>query len=310
MDAMQTVAVVVVFVSNGLVLAGLGYLVFRIQQVTEQLYGTLASSTQDLLEAGRGLRGLGGGVDRLIERMGAAERQVSAVVRATADSLTAMDTRLRETLEATLGELAASGELGDSALHGDVRRLLASLAEVLPGGAGGWADRHRDELAQVMAQSEVLVAENRRLHDRIGELRGQLDGLRSVQRAQQAADQEIDSLRQALAQQQQQGARLRNELREAGHRAGAAEAALQQARAEHEQLRDDMAQQADRVPEVDAEAEERARALAEELAALRLDHERLKSAHERQREQMARLTIEKEFIEDKYLGLDEGAPAA
>lgn len=304
MNAMQTAAMVLVFITNGLVLAGLAYLVFRIQHATEQMHATLAVSAQDLLEAGRGLRGLGGGVDRLIERMGAAERQVSAVVRVTADSLAAMDARLRQTLEATLSDLAASGELGDTQLHGDVRRLLDSLGQVLPGGVGGWAEHHRDELAQVMGQSEVLLAENQRLHDRVGELRSQLDGLRSVQRAQQAADQEIDSLHQALVQQQQLVARLRNEAREAGHRAGAAEAALLQARSEGEQLRGDGVQQAAHSDEV----QQRAQALAEELAALRIEHERLKSAHERQREQLARLTIEKEFIEDKYLGLDEGAP--
>ena len=305
MDNSQALAVAFVFVSNVLVIAGLAWVVCHVHQSTELMQARLTAATQDLAETGRGLRGLGSGVDRLIERMASAERQSSAMLRATADTLSDMDGQLRQTLQATLADLSASGELIDPQLHQDLRRLLDSLSHVLPGGAGTWADNHRQELELVMAQSETLMRENARLVSRVGELREQIDGLRSVQRAQQAADREIESLQSALSGQQQLAARLRNEAREASHRAGAAEAATEQARAEGDMARDD----ADKQAQVALQAAERARELDDELAELRRAHERLQADHALQQEQMQRLTVEKEFIEDKFMGLDASEPA-
>ena len=305
MDNSQALAVAFVFVSNVLVIAGLAWVVYHVHQSTELMQARLTAATQDLAETGRGLRGLGSGVDRLIERMASAERQSSAMLRATADTLSDMDGQLRQTLQATLADLSASGELIDPQLHQDLRRLLDSLSHVLPGGAGTWADNHRQELELVMAQSETLMRENARLVSRVGELREQIDGLRSVQRAQQAADREIESLQSALSGQQQLAARLRNEAREASHRAGAAEAATEQARAEGDMARDD----ADKQAQLALQAAERARELDDELAELRRAHERLQADHVRQQEQMQRLTVEKEFIEDKFMGLDASEPA-
>jgi len=305
MNNYQALAVTFVFVSNVLVIAGLAWVIHHVHQSTELMQARLTAATQDLAETGRGLCGLGSGVDRLIERMASAERQSSAMLRATADTLSDMDGQLRQTLQATLADLAVSGELIDPQLHQDLRRLLDSLSHVLPGGAGTWADNHRQELELVMAQSETLMRENARLVSRVGELREQIDGLRSVQRAQQAADREIESLQSALSGQQQLAARLRNEAREASHRAGAAEAATEQARAEGDMARDD----ADKQAQLALQAAERARELDDELAELRRAHERLQADHVRQQEQMQRLTVEKEFIEDKFLSLEASEPA-
>lgn len=304
MDTSQALAVTFVFVSNVLVIAGLAWVIHHVHQSTELMQARLTAATQDLAETGRGLCGLGSGVDRLIERMASAERQSSAMLRVTADTLSDMDGQLRQSLQATLTDLAASGELVDPQLHQDLRRLLDSLSHVTPGGAGTWADNHRQELEQVMAQSETLMSENARLVSRMGDLREQIDGLRSVQRAQQAADLEIESLQSALSGQQQLAVRLRNEAREASHRAGAAEAATEQVRAEGELAREDAAKQA----QLALQAAERARELEDELAELRHAHERLQADHARQQEQMQRLAVEKEFIEDKFLGLDANEP--
>jgi uncharacterized membrane protein len=98
MDTSQALAVAFVFVSNVLVIAGLAWVVYHVHQSTELMQARLTAATQDLAETGRGLRGLGSGVDRLIERMASAERQSSAMLRATADTLSDMDGQLRQSL--------------------------------------------------------------------------------------------------------------------------------------------------------------------------------------------------------------------
>lgn len=304
MDA-QALTIVFVFVCNALVLAGLGWVVYHIQQSTEVMQSQLAVATKDLAETGRGLRGLGSGVDRMIERLAAAERQASSMMRATAESISAMDGQLRQSLQKALSELAASGELTDTTLHRDLRQLLESLDQVLPGATHQWADKHRQELELVMSQGEALTGGNDQLQGHLGDMREQLESLRAVQRAQQAADREIESLQASLSQQQQLAQRLRNEAREAGHQAGAAEAAAQQARTESHLARED----AERQALLAQQNAERARELEDELATLRRAHMRLETEHARQRDELQRLAREKEFIEDKYLGLDADAAA-
>lgn len=304
MDA-QAVTIAFVFVCNALVLAGLGWVVHHIQQSTALMQSQLAGATKDLAETGRGLRGLGSGVDRMIERLAAAERQASSMMRATAESIASMDGQLRQSLQKALGELAASGELTDTTLHRDLRQLLDSLDQVLPGATHQWADQHRQELERVMDHSHVLADAHPQLQDHVGDVREQLESLRSVQRAQQAADREIESLQAALSQQQQLAQRLRHEAREASHHAGIARSEAQQARNESHLARDD----AERQALLAQQHAERARALDDELATLRREHMRLETEHARQRDELERLGREKAFIEDKYLGLDEDAEA-
>lgn len=311
METAQVVALAMVFITNALMLLGLGWLLWRTHCEHELMRALMQTGTQDLVEAGRSLRGLGGGVDRLLERMGAAERQSTAMLRVTADSVAAMDSQLRQTLETTLNELAANGELGDTDLHRDVRQLIDSLKDVAPGAVGGWAQNHQAELDQVMAQSELLMSENERLQGQVGDLREQLLNLQSVQRAQQAATREIEVLRRSLDQQQQLNGRLRNELREAEHRSGGFEIDARQTRSEIEQLQHDGERQAEQL----RQADERLRAAQAELAeaqtqlqAERDAQARLQAELAKQKDQLQRLQVEKDFIEDKYMGLDEEVP--
>jgi uncharacterized membrane protein len=294
-------AVLFVFISNALMIIAMLYAGYRLWLTAEQARQTMTEASADLIEAGRGLRGLGDGVDRLIERMGGAEKQAAAVAKVAAESLSGLDSQLMSSLKLMLSDLLKQGGLGDERLHEEVRQLHNSLSDVQPAGFSDWEKLHHQEIDQVMAQCNLLTTENDQLRERMKDLQQRLQAMPKTGRGDEGQD-SADALRKTLEQQRQMSAKQRERAQEAEQRAADAEARIDQLAMDLQRLGNDAVRQ--HSEDVESLAQSR-----RDVEQANGERDRLRRELTRSQESMARMAIEKDFIEDKFLGLEEHAQA-
>lgn len=282
---LESLAIVFVFIGNAAAIILLAFMLFRILSQTEQTHEMMRGGTSDLVDAGKRLREMLQSVDRLSERLIDANKAAGGAqpFNISAESLNKLCALTESLTQENIQE--------HEQLMNDMRNLLESLQEVKPEGYSAWRHAHQGKLDQAVSQRSQLATELEQVKIRLEEANIVIHELRRANRLAEASTQSADVLRQNMDQQQQ----LLNRAKERAIKAELAAINLTQ---EMEKL--------------SAEADKGRKETAADLDNLRaqmdvLNQERsvLFNQLEELKGVMKRTLLEKDFIEEKLLDLDE-----
>lgn len=226
MDMAERFVLLFVLVTNALMIFGLIYTFVRVTTTSEETRTMLTLASADLIEAGRGMHGLGEAVDRLIERLSSAERHAAALLAVKPEApVASLDPELEGRLVAAVGPDGA----GVLALRAGQQAILARLEALERRPAATSAA----STVAVPADDDALRAEATAWRNRFEHL--QLEAASAAERADRA-----ESSARNLAHELTEAHQRLLRVTEGDH--AAPEVALQATRSELEDLRATLAQ--------------------------------------------------------------------
>lgn len=297
---LESVAVLFVFIGNAAAIILLAFMLFRILSQTEATHDMMRKGSGDLLDAAKRLRDMLQAVDRLSDRLidanKSAHQSASRPIDISPESL--------EKIAALTDSLTREGIEEHEQIVAEMRKLLESIQAIQPEGYPTWRQEHQGKLDQTLLQRSHLSTELEQVKIRLDEANIVINELRRANRLAEASTQSAEALRQNMDQQQQ----LLNRAKERAQKAEATANTLTQ---EVDKLNNEVEQARNAAAKDLEDLREQMKAITQERATLFSQLEELKST-------MKRTLLEKDFIEDKLLDLDEahrsnsgasGAPA-
>jgi chromosome segregation ATPase len=283
---MESLAIAFVFIGNAAAIILLAFMLFRILSQTETTHDMMRSGAAELVEAGKRLREMLQTVDRLSDRLIEANHAGGQGGR----SLNLSPESLNK-LSALTETLTKEGLQEHEQVINEMRHLLESLQAVKSDDYPEWRNNNQGKIDQTLNQRSQISTELEYLKIRLEEANNVINELRSANREAEAGNQTADVLKHNLEQ-------SLLKLNKAKERALKAEASM-------EALSKDMAK-------LSAEAEQGKRTTAADMDNLR---EQMHALHEERnimfnqleemKDVMKRTMLEKDFIEEKLLDLDE-----
>lgn len=284
---LESVAVLFVFIGNAAAIILLAFMLFRILSQTETTHTLMRQGTDELMGAAKRLHEMLSSVDRLSDRLIDANKLAG---QANSQAINISQESLQK-IAALTDSLTREGIEEHEGMMGEMRDLLESLQRVDPDGYTAWRQDNQGKLDQTLTQRSHLATELEQVKIRLDEANIVINELRRANRLAEASTQSAEVLRQNMDQQQQ----LLNRAKERAQKAEATANTLTQ---EVEKLQAEV-DHARHVAEKDIEdLRSQMEAVAQERTILFNQLEELKNT-------MKRTLLEKDFIEDKLLDLDE-----
>lgn len=284
---LESVAVLFVFIGNAAAIILLAFMLFRILGQTETTHTLMRQGTTELMGAAKRLHDMMSSVDRLSDRLLDANKQASQAgnqaVNISQESL--------QKITALTDSLTREGIEEHEGMMGEMRELLESLQRVDPDGYTAWRQDNQGKLNQTLTQRSHIATELEQVKIRLDEANIVINELRRANRLAEASTQSAEVLRQNMDQQQQ----LLNRAKERAQKAEASANTLTQ---EVEKLHTE-------VEHVRNSAEKDLDDLREQMDAITQERSVLFNQLEELKSTMKRTLLEKDFIEDKLLDLDE-----
>lgn len=284
---LESVAVLFVFIGNAAAIILLAFMLFRILGQTEATHDMMKKGSTELLDSAKRLRDMLQSVDRLSERLidanKVANQSANRPIDLSAESL--------EKIAALTDSLTREGIEEHEQIVTEMRKMLESIQAIQPEGYPAWRQEHQGKLDQTLLQRSHLSTELEQVKIRLDEANIVINELRRANRLAEATTQSADVLRQNLDQQQQ----LLNRAKERAQKAEATANALTQ---EVDKLNNEVEQARNAAAKDLDDLREQIKAVTQERTVLFNQLEELKNT-------MKRTLLEKDFIEDKLLDLDE-----
>lgn len=289
---LESVAVLFVFIGNAAAIILLAFMLFRILGQTETTHTLMRQGTDELMGAAKRLHEMLSSVDRLSDRLIDANKQA---IHANNQQLNISQDSLQK-IAALTDSLTREGIEEHEGMMDEMRELLESLQRVDPDGYTAWRQDNQGKLDHTLTQRSHLATELEQVKIRLDEANIVINELRRANRLAEASTQSAEVLRQNMDQQQQ----LLNRAKERAQKAEATANTLTQ---EVEKLQSEV-DHARHSAEKDIEdLRSQMNAITQERTILFNQLEELKST-------MKRTLLEKDFIEDKLLDLDEAHHAS
>lgn len=284
---LESVAILFVFIGNAAAIILLAFMLFRILSQTEATHDMMRKGSGDLLDAAKRLRDMLQAVDRLSDRLIDANKSVNQSANRPID----ISPESLEKIAALTDSLTREGIEEHEQIVAEMRKLLESIQAIQPEGYPAWRQEHQGKLDQTLLQRSHLSTELEQVKIRLDEANIVINELRRANRLAEASTQSADVLRQNMDQQQQ----LLNRAKERAQKAEATANTLTQ---EVDKLNNEVKQARNAAAKDLEDLHEQMKAITQERATLFSQLEELKST-------MKRTLLEKDFIEDKLLDLDE-----
>lgn len=285
---LENVAVLFVFIGNAAAIILLAFMLFRILGQTETTHTLMRQGTDELLGAAKRLHDMMSSVDRLSDRLLDANKHAS---QAGSNQAVNISQESLQKISALTDVLTREGIEEHEGMMGEMRELLESLQRVDPDGYSAWRQDNQGKLDQTLTQRSHLATELEQVKIRLDEANMVINELRRANRLAEASTQSAEVLRQNMDQQQQ----LLNRAKE---RAQKAEATANTLTHEVEKLQSE-------VDHVRHAAEKDLDDIREQMNAITQERTVLFNQLEELKSTMKRTLLEKDFIEDKLLDLDE-----
>lgn len=287
----ESIAVLFVFIGNGAAIILLAFMLFRILGQTEETHRVMRQGSNELLDSAKRVKDMLQAVDRLCDRLIDANKlaiQNGQMLNISSEHL--------EKIAALTDSLSSDRVEAYESILGDMRQLLESLYSVKPEGYPQWRQEHQGKLDQAMNQRSHLNTELEQVKIRLDEANVVISELRRANRLAEASTQSADVLRQNMEQQQQLLNRAKERAQKAEATVNTLTQEMEKVQAEAAHLRQSAVRDLDDV-------REQMNVVEQERAKLFQQLEELKGT-------MHRTLLEKNFIEDKLLDLDEAARLA
>lgn len=284
---LESVAVLFVFIGNAAAIILLAFMLFRILGQTETTHTLMRQGTDELMGAAKRLHEMLSTVDRLSDRLIEANKHASQ----TSNQSVNISHESLQKITALTDSLTREGIEEHEGMMNDMRELLESLQRVDPDGYSAWRHDNEGKIDHTLTQRSHLHTELEQVKIRLEEANIVINELRRANRLAEASTQSAEVLRQNMDQQQQ----LLNRAKE---RAQKAEAHANTLTNEVEKLQSE-------VDHVRHAAEKDIDDLREQMNAITQERTLLFNQLEELKNTMKRTLLEKDFIEDKLLDLDE-----
>lgn len=291
MVQMESVVIGFIFIANAASIVLLIFLLFRILSQTEQTHEMMRAGSADIIDSSKRLRDMLQSVDRLSERLVESNKSANggqAQLNISTESINKLCALTESLTKESLEE--------HEQVMGEMRKLLESLQGVKPEGYSAWQHTNQDRIDHTLHQRPNMSAEMEQLKIRLDEANIVIDELKHASRQANAAAQSADVLRQNMDKQQQ----LLNRAKER----------VLKAEAEATTLTQEISKLSS---ETDRSRKETALDLAKltaQMAAISKERDALFNQLKDMKGVMQRTLVEKEFIEDKLLDLDEAQYAS
>ncbi|HEX5358248.1 MAG TPA: hypothetical protein VFW93_18750 [Aquabacterium sp.] len=284
---LESVAVLFVFIGNAAAIILLAFMLFRILGQTETTHTLMRQGTDELMGAAKRLHEMLSSVDRLSDRLLDANKQAS---HANSQAINISQDSLQK-IAALTDSLTREGIEEHEGMMDEMRELLESLQRVDPDGYTAWRQDNQGKLDHTLTQRSHLATELEQVKIRLDEANIVINELRRANRLAEASTQSAEVLRQNMDQQQQ----LLNRAKERAQKAEATANTLTQ---EVEKLQAE-------VDHARHSAEKDIEDLRSQMEAITQERTILFNQLEELKNTMKRTLLEKDFIEDKLLDLDE-----